>query len=131
MEVPILLAKVTLISWVVLPLTCYLLFRYARWKLRQARQERAKTAAQESRNRGLSTRYGQITEQFLPLVDAYPYNPKNFRFLGSPIDGVQFEEDRVILVEFKSARSSMSKKQRRIRDLIKSRKVDFELVQVS
>ena len=30
------------------------------------------------------------------------------RFLGAPIDGVQFEDDRVILVEFKSGRSRLS-----------------------
>lgn len=131
MEIPILLVKIPLISWVVLPLISFACFKWGKKMNSWVRAEKAKTKAQKSRNRSLSTRYGQITEQFLPLVDAYPYNPKNFRFLGSPIDGVQFEEDRVILVEFKSARSSMSKKQRRIRDLIKSRKVDFELLQVS
>jgi predicted Holliday junction resolvase-like endonuclease len=127
MEVPALLIKLTLGSWAILLVSCYILFLYARWKGRQAALERAKTVAQIGRNRSLSTRYGQITEQFLPLVDAYPYNPKNFRFLGSPIDGVQFEEDRIVIVEFKSAGSKLSKNQKRIRDLVKSRKVDFEL----
>ena len=131
MEVPILLIKVTLGSWVLLLISCYLLFLYAKWKRKQAAEERVKTVSQIGRNRSLSTRYGQITEQFLPLVNAYPYDPKNFRFLGSPIDGVQFEEDKIIIVEFKAAGSKLSKKQKKIRDLIRSRKVDFELVQVS
>lgn len=130
MEVSTLLIKFTLGSWAILLVSCYILFLYARWKGRQVGLERAKTAAQIGRNRSLSTRYGQITEQFLPLVNAYPYDPKNFRFLGSPIDGVQFEEDRIVIVEFKSAGSKLSKNQKRIRDLVKSRKVDFELVQV-
>ena len=131
MEVPILLIKVTLGSWMLLLISCYLLFLYAKWKRKQAAEERVKTVSQIGRNRSLSTRYGQITEQFLPLVNAYPYDPKNFRFLGSPIDGVQFEEDKIVIVEFKAAGSKLSKKQKKIRDLIRSRKVDFELVQVS
>ena len=130
MEVSPLLIKLTLGSWVILLVSFYILFLYAQWKGRQAGLELAKTAVQIGRNRSLSTRYGQITEQFLTLADAYPYNPKNFRFLGSPIDGVPFEEDRIAIVEFKSAGSKLSKNQKRIRDLVKSRKVDFELVQV-
>jgi len=130
MEVPTLLIKLTLGSWAILLVSCYILFISARWKGRQAGLERAKTTAHIGRNRSLSSCYGQITEQFLPLVNAYSYNPKNFRFLGSPVDGVQFEEDRIVMVEFKSAGSKLSKNQKRIRDLVKSRKVDFELVQV-
>ena len=82
------------------------------------------------RNRSQSTRYGRITEQFLPLVDSFPWDPSRFRFLGSPIDGVQFEDDRIILVEFKAANGQLSKYQRHIRDLVNARKVDFEVIRM-
>ena len=85
---------------------------------------------ERSRNRGLSSRYGKITEQFLPLLDMYPWNPDNFRFLGSPIDGVQFEGDQVILVEFKAANGKLSKNQRRIRDMVNEGRVSFEVIKV-
>ena len=78
--------------------------------------------------RSLSSRYGNLTEQFLPLVDSFPWDPSNFRFLGSPIDGVQFEDDRIILVEFKAANSRLSPLQRHIRDLVNEGKVGFEVV---
>ena len=45
------------------------------------------------RKRSQSSKYGNLTEQFLPLADNFPWDPGNFRFLGSPIDGVQFEDD--------------------------------------
>jgi predicted Holliday junction resolvase-like endonuclease len=61
-------------------------------------------------------------------VDSYPWDSKQFRFLGSPIDGVQFEEDRIILVEFKSSSSQMSERQRKIKDLVEQGKVQFELI---
>jgi len=74
----------------------------------------------------LSTKYGKITEQFLPFLDAFPYDPSNFRFLGTPIDGVQFEEDKIVFFEFKSGNSRMSVKQNNIKKLINDRKIFFE-----
>ena len=83
------------------------------------------------RKRSLSSKYGKLTEQFLPLVDRFPWDPSNFRFLGTPIDGVQFEDDRVILVEFKTGNSQLSKLQRHIRGLVDDGKVDFEVIRVA
>ena len=80
--------------------------------------------------RGDDVRRGFTTEQWLPLTESYPWDPRNFRFLGAPIDGVQFEDDRVVLVEFKSGRSRLSDKQRRIRELMQSGRVEFREVRV-
>lgn len=82
----------------------------------------------ESQIRSQSTRYGQITEQFLPLVESYPWDSKQFRFLGSPIDGIQFEQDRIIFVEFKSSSSQMSSRQREVKALVEQGKVEFVLI---
>ena len=84
-----------------------------------------------SLRRSESTRYGLITEQFMPFISEYPYDSKQFRFLGSPIDGGQFEEDKIVMIEFKSAGSQLSTRQRRIRNLVKEGKVDFQEIRVS
>ena len=73
---------------------------------------------------------GFMTEQWLPLVKPYPWDPQNFRFLGSPIDGVQFEEDQVVLVEFKSGNSRLSQRQTQIKNLVDAGKVSFREVRV-
>ena len=86
---------------------------------------------EQFRNKSLSTKYGKLTEQFLPLVKSYPWNPSNFRFLGSPIDGVQFEDDQIILVEFKAGQSRLSRRQEQIRKLVESGKVDFRVIRVA
>ena len=83
-----------------------------------------------SLRRSESTRYGQITEQFMPFISEYPYDSKQFRFLGSPIDGVQFEEDKIVMIEFTSAGSQLSTRQRRIRNLVREGKVDFQEIRV-
>jgi predicted Holliday junction resolvase-like endonuclease len=71
-----------------------------------------------SRQRSLSSTYGRISEQWIPLSTRYPYDPQYFRFLGSPIDGVQFEEDRIVFIEFKANKSRLSENQKRIKRLV-------------
>ena len=44
------------------------------------------------------------------------------------MDGVQFEEDEVIIVEFKTGKSTLSQKQRRIKELVERGKVRFQEV---
>lgn len=89
---------------------------------------RLQTALEEERSRrcSLSSTYGRISEQWFPLTDAFPYDSRGFRFLGSPIDGIQFEEDRIIFCEFKANRSDLSESQRRIRDLVRQGRVEWQ-----
>ncbi len=86
----------------------------------------ARLEEQQFQNRSLSTTYGRITEQWFPLMATYPYDPQYFRFLGSPIDGVQFEQDRIVFVEFKTNRSRLSAEQRRLRKLVEDGQVFWE-----
>jgi len=73
----------------------------------------------------LSTIYGKLTEQFAPFMRSYPFSPENFRFIGSPIDGVQFEDDRIIFVDIKTNRSKLSPIQQRIKKLVKNKKIEW------
>lgn len=85
----------------------------------------------KSDKRGGEVKRGFMTEQWLPLVDPYPWDPNNLRFLGNPIDGIQFEENEIILVEFKSGGSRLSQKQIQIKNLVESGKVSFREVRVN
>ncbi len=78
------------------------------------------------RKRSLAVKYGKFSEQFFPFIEEYPYDSSNFRFIGTPIDGVQFEDDRIILVEFKVGSSKLSPKERKIKELVDSKRVYFE-----
>lgn len=97
------------------------------WALARTRRSLSKARAKK---RSQATRYGQLTEQFAPLVDRYPHDPERFRFLGSPIDGIQFADDEIVLVEFKAGSSTLSSRQRQIRDLVEEGKVRFETVRI-
>lgn len=72
-----------------------------------------------------SVRYGKITEQFAPFIDKIPFEANNFRFIGSPIDGIAFESDSIIFCEFKSADSKLNENQKRIKELVKAGKIEW------
>ncbi|MBT4576948.1 endonuclease [Candidatus Woesearchaeota archaeon] len=73
-----------------------------------------------------AVKHGQSFEQLFPFMSSYPFDSNNFRFIGSPIDGISFEEDSIVFVEFKTGSSQLSKKQRKIRDLINSKQVEWK-----
>ena len=81
---------------------------------------------ERSRQRSLSTVYGRISEQWFPLMDGFPYDSQSFRFIGSPVDGIQFEADKIVFCEFKTNTSALSPPQRRIKQLIEARRVYWE-----
>ena len=82
-------------------------------------------AALRSSKQSLSTKYGRLTEQFMPFMKDYPFDSHNFRFLGTPVDGVQFNDDGIVFVEFKSGDSRLTARQKGIKDLVLNKKVDF------
>ena len=76
--------------------------------------------------RSQSVKYGRFSEQFFPFIKDYPYDSRRFRFLGSPIDGVQFNDDKIVFIEFKVGSSRLNSSERKIKELVDSKKVYFE-----
>lgn len=97
---------------------------------RSAVRARRRYRELDSAKRSQSTRYGQITEQFAPFLPDWPWDPKAFRFLGTPVDGVQFAEDGIHFVEIKSAGSRLSPAQRQVRDHVQAGRVHWREVRV-
>lgn len=72
-----------------------------------------------------SVKYGKLTEQFIPFVEEFPFAPETFRFMGTPIDGVAFEENKIYLCEFKTAGSALTQRQKEIKQMVKDGKVEW------
>jgi hypothetical protein len=73
----------------------------------------------------LHQRIGKLTtepEQNQELMKYYPYNIDTFRFIGDPISGIQFEEDKILFVQFNAIRTP---EQDRLKKLVDTRKVDW------
>jgi len=70
-------------------------------------------------------RLGKIGENLAPFTEGWPWDPNNFRFLGSPIDGIQFTQDMIYLVEIKTGKARLSKYQTKCKELVTSGKITF------
>tara|TARA_Y100000748_G_scaffold249660_1_gene214628 strand:+ start:581 stop:967 length:387 start_codon:yes stop_codon:yes gene_type:complete len=93
--------------------------------INQYNKLKSKISNLDSNLRSNAVKQGLTLEQWIPISENYPWDHRNFRFLGDPIDGIQFENNKILLVEFKSGNSRMSNKQKAIQQLVENGKVEF------
>ena len=72
-----------------------------------------------------SVKYGKMAEQWIPFAEKFPHQAERFRFIGNPIDGIVFEDNKIVFCEFKTASSSLNENQRRVKQLVESKKVEW------
>lgn len=101
------------------------------WKITEESKIR-KDALERSR----SILRGQATEHLAPLT-MNSLNPKDFRFMGNPIDYIVYkglsdlsdkksdEIESIILLDIKTGKSRLTKIQRRIRDCVEQGRLKF------
>ncbi len=71
-------------------------------------------------------KFGKTFEQFVPFTKDFTQEEKNgFTFLGMPIDGVIFGEDKIKFVEIKTGESQLSGKQKKIKKMVENGQVEF------
>jgi predicted Holliday junction resolvase-like endonuclease len=98
----------------------------AQWKV--AHEEAIR---QDAIDRSRAVIAGKITEHFVPYLPDFPFNPKDARFIGSPVDLVVFDGldegavRRVVLIEVKTGSSALSARERRVRDAVLSGHVEW------
>ena len=102
------------------------------------------TLKQKGRAQSAHTSKGQILEKWAPFVDHDQIDPhwksEDWCFLGQPIDYVVFDwhkdttlniaEGKVVLLDVKAAKSQLTTKQRRIRDLVKAGQVEWREIRL-
>lgn len=96
-------------------------------------EEREKNRALLSQKKSSETRLGQISEHLVPFLDNCPYNPKDLHFLGNPIDYVifNFDEGSITFLEVKSGNSKPSKRQKTIKNIIKSGRIFYDEIRIN
>jgi len=105
-----------LVSWV-----CFLI-----WKWRYTRAIR-----EDAVQRSQAVTAGKVHEQLIPYLPSFPYNPKDVRFLGSPIDLVVFDGladgcvRRIVFLEIKTGNAGLTSRERSVRDVVQARAVEW------
>jgi len=99
---------------------------------------------QKGRAASAHTQRGQLLEKWTPFLN-HPdideeWDHKDWSFLGQPIDYVVFnwyqdkaqnlEEGQIVMLDVKSGKSSLTTKQRRIRDLVKAGKLEWREIRL-
>jgi predicted Holliday junction resolvase-like endonuclease len=101
------------------------------WKTREE-----ETIRSDAIRRSESVTRGKMTEHLIPFFPDFPYNPRDARFLGSPVDLIVFDglsDEKVaeiVFVEIKTSRNpSLSRREREVRDCIDEKRVSYRLIQ--
>jgi len=94
------------------------------WRLRYTAKIRENAV-----QRSLAVTAGKVHEQLVPYLPEFGFNPKDARFLGSPVDLVIFDGlsdgavRRVVFVEVKTGGAGLTGRERQVRDAIDAREV--------
>lgn len=95
--------------------------------------EREKNRTLLSQKKSSETRLGQITEHIVPFLEGCTHDPKTLHFMGNPIDYLAFDFDsgRITFLEVKSGNSKASKRQKTIKNIIKTGRIYYEEIRVN
>jgi predicted Holliday junction resolvase-like endonuclease len=85
---------------------------------------------------------GKISEQIVPFLESFKYNPSDARFIGDPVDYIIFDgytevkeriEDKpitIVLADVKTGEASLTYEQRRIKQGVEKGLVRFEEIRI-
>lgn len=100
-------------------------------------KEAVADARADSIKRQRSILKGQATEQLAPYINP-DYNPKDYKFMGDPIDFIIFDgmsdvntsEDtikKIIFMDIKTGKSQLNRTQRKIKQAIQDGRIEFKV----
>jgi predicted Holliday junction resolvase-like endonuclease len=101
------------------------------WRAKHAGAIRADAVA---KSRAVTV--GKVSEQLVPYLPGFGYNPKDARFLGSPVDFVVFDGldagalERVVFLEVKTGGAALSTRERQVRDAIESGRIAWDELRI-
>ena len=78
--------------------------------------------------KSMYVKHGKSFEQLFPFMENYPYDSRNFRFIGDPIDGLSFEDGKIVFIEFKTGASKLLERQKKVKEMVENKKVEWKEV---
>jgi len=111
--------------------------RECKAKLKEWMREEEKRIRQDAIERSTSTIMGKVGEQLAPLMLflKYDINPKDVRFIGSPVDFIAFKGlsegnlEEIVFIEVKSGKTSdLTHRERMIRKVVEDKRISWLLL---
>ena len=108
------------------------------------RETQAEVRKQKGRAASAHTSKGQILEKWTPFlthseIDEH-WKPQDWSFMGNPLDYIVWDwyqdadlnnqQGKIVFLDVKAAKSQLSTKQRRIRDLVKAGRIEWREIRL-
>ena len=121
-----LLTLLLMVALVVGVIYLYLALRFERWKREFERRIR-----EDAVKKSQAVTLGKVTEHLIPYLPDFEYNPRDVRFLGSPIDLIVFDGldegdlGDIVFIEVKTGDSDLNNRERRVREAVQNKRVKW------
>ncbi len=79
---------------------------------------------------------GEVYEKIAPLIEGFPYQPKDMVFVGKGIDYVIFDGlsegklREIVFLELKTGKSALNKNEREIEATVRAKRVRYECLRI-
>lgn len=100
------------------------------WKLDEEKKIR-----QDAIKKSEAITRGKVTEHLIPYFPDFKYNPKDARFLGTPVDFIVFdglsegEMNKVVFIEVKSGKNcTLSRREQLVKECIDRGRIGYEIL---
>ena len=106
----------------------------ARMQIERWKQEHEQEIRLDAIQRSSAVTRGKVTEHIVPYLPGFDLDPKDIRFLGTPIDLIAFkglntsvEEVEIVFIEVKTGQSVLSARERAVKKAVEVKKVSWRV----
>jgi predicted Holliday junction resolvase-like endonuclease len=106
----------------------------ARMQIERWKQQHEQEIRLDAVQRSSAVTRGKVTEHIVPYLPGFDFNPKDIRFLGTPIDLIAFkglndsmEEIEIVFIEVKTGGSVLSARERAVKKAVEQKRVSWRM----
>lgn len=106
----------------------------ARLRFEQWKQDHEQAIRLDAVQRSVAVTKGKITEHILPYLPGFDLDPKDVRFLGTPIDLIAFDglnasqEVEIVFIEVKTGQSALTAREKAVRRAVEAKRVSWRVI---
>ena len=106
----------------------------ARMQIERWKQQHEQEIRLDAVQRSSAVTRGKVTEHIVPYLPGFDLNPKDIRFLGTPIDLIAFkglndslEDIEIVFIEVKTGGSVLSARERAVKKAVEQKRVSWRV----
>ena len=103
-------------------------------RFEQGKNAHEQEIRQDAVQRSLVVNRGRLTEHIVPYLPGFDLDPKDVRFLGTPIDLIAFsglnasQEVEIVFIEIRTRQSVLSGRERAVKKAVEEKRVSWRVI---